>query len=357
MTDNKKSEITRSFSYLRFSLKFKQMEFRKLGERMLLCENNHEMEADSKFCASCGARPAFQTFELEAQTHTDNPQRDVKIMMNLEPESQSRLSVIFRFFLVLPLYVLIYFVNIAVQMVTIVSWFSALFTKRIPEGIHKFVAGYLNLQANLAAYTFLLTAKWPGFNLAMSENDQVKVLVPQGDFNRAAVFFRIILGLPAILLNGIFAFGSWLMHLIMWISASFTGHTPRGLHQASASIIRLQTRTSAYFLLLTPEQPWTGIFGDRRAEVIADDSSSTPPWEWTLVKSARRWLAVTLVVGIISYVGYILLIGQVIKAAANQSTEISAIYVCDYTTGSFEVSLESFTCEDGSHAVKELVGP
>ena len=53
----------------------------------------------------------------------------------------------------------------------------------------------------------------------------------------------------------------------------------------------------------------------------------------------------------------ILLIGQVIAAAVNQNTEISAIYVRDDATGSFEVSLGSFTCEDGSHAVKEVVGP
>lgn len=324
---------------------------------MLYCENNHEMEEGSKFCAVCGAPESHQAFALEADQTvavTTALSREVQVVMDLEPVTHSRLTVIFRIFMVFPLLVLAYFVGIAVQVVTIVSWFSALFTKRIPEGIHQFVAGYLKVQANLAAYTFLVTAKWPSFTLSPTETDQVKVFVAQGDLNRGAVFFRIILGLPALMLNIVLFFGSWVVHFIMWITAIITGHTPRGMHQAAAAIIRFQTRTSAYLFLLTPEQPWHGMFGDRIAEGVAEDSTPDAPWVWALAKSARRWIAVSMLLGALTYVGYITLLVQIVRIAANQNPAATAIYVCDEQTGSFAVSYEPFTCTDNSQAVKQI---
>jgi len=205
---------------------------------------------------------------------------------------------------------------------------------------------------------FLLTPKWPGFNLTPSESDQVKVSIPRGDLNRAAVFFRMILAFPAALLNAVLVFGAWLIHLIMWFAAIFTARTPRGLHQAAAAILRLQTRYVAYILLLTPEQPWGGLFGDQQAEELTINSTPVAPSAtWAFVKSTKVWLGVTIAMGIITYVGYVAALGlmvQNLQTTVNGGGQISLVYVCDASTGGYDMTNSPHLCNDGSDAVPDF---
>jgi Domain of unknown function (DUF4389) len=90
------------------------------------------------------------------------------IRLSVEPEltGRNRLTTFFRIIMIIPHYIVLYFIQIAVQIVQLISWVIALFTGRVPDGLHTFMAGYQRWNARYIAYALLLTDKYPPFSLS-----------------------------------------------------------------------------------------------------------------------------------------------------------------------------------------------
>src|SRR5438552_4160484 len=72
-----------------------------------------------------------------------------------------------KWFLAIPHYVVLLFLDIAVIVVVIVAWFAILFTGRYPRGIFDFVEGVIRWHNRVIAYAFvLITDRYPPFRLA-----------------------------------------------------------------------------------------------------------------------------------------------------------------------------------------------
>jgi hypothetical protein len=72
-----------------------------------------------------------------------------------------------KWFLAIPHYVVLLFLNIAAVVVVIVAWFVLLFTGRYPRGIFDYVAGVLRWDNRVLGYAFtLVTDRYPPFSLA-----------------------------------------------------------------------------------------------------------------------------------------------------------------------------------------------
>jgi hypothetical protein len=73
-----------------------------------------------------------------------------------------------KWFLAIPHYIVLFFLDIAVIVVVIVAWFAILFTGRYPRGIFDFVEGVIRWHNRLIAYAFvLITDRYPPFSLAV----------------------------------------------------------------------------------------------------------------------------------------------------------------------------------------------
>jgi hypothetical protein len=73
-----------------------------------------------------------------------------------------------KWFLAIPHYVVLFFLDIAVIVVVIVAWFAILFTGRYPRGIFAFVEGVIRWHNRVIAYAFvLITDQYPPFSLAV----------------------------------------------------------------------------------------------------------------------------------------------------------------------------------------------
>jgi hypothetical protein len=81
------------------------------------------------------------------------------------PGKMSRLTTFFRFFMVLPHYVVLNFVGIAAGILVFLSWWVILFTGTYPRGFFDFVAGYLRWYTRVGGYYLLLTDQYPPFSL------------------------------------------------------------------------------------------------------------------------------------------------------------------------------------------------
>jgi hypothetical protein len=72
-----------------------------------------------------------------------------------------------KWFLAIPHYIVLFFLDIAAFVVVIVTWFAILFTGRYPRGLFDFVEGVFRWHNRVVAYAFLLvTDRYPPFRLA-----------------------------------------------------------------------------------------------------------------------------------------------------------------------------------------------
>jgi hypothetical protein len=201
----------------------------------------------------------------------------VLLGVSMDPPRQSRWSVLLRAILTIPLFIVAAFIGVAAGFMSLVGWFAALFSGRVPDGIQEFLVGALRLYANILAYAYFLTPRWPGIVFSPKPSEQVSLDVDHVKLRRAAVFFRIVLAYPANLVNGLLFLGAVPFLAVMWLWGIVAGREPRALHQALALILRFQIRFEAYSTLVSPTQPFRGLFGDATASASASASLLTTP--------------------------------------------------------------------------------
>src|SRR5215470_2315458 len=186
---------------------------------------------------------------------------DEILMAFAGPRRQRRVTVLFRFLLVIPHYIVLYLLGIAVAVVVVVGWFAALFTGRLPAGLAGFLVGWLRWWTRVIAYVALLTDQYPPFTLD-DEDYPVRVSAAPGPLNRLAVLFRFILAFPASILVGVLWLGVPLIGLVIWLIVLVTGSMPVQAYEAVAAVIRYSARFYGYFYLMSGTYPG-GLFGDQ----------------------------------------------------------------------------------------------
>ena len=167
---------------------------------------------------------------------------------------RSRLTVFFRMLLALPHFVWLLLWGIAALFAHIIAWFAALFTKRVPNGIHGFLAGYVRYQVHVYAYATLAANPFPEFSGAPGYPVDVEIAGPE-DQNRWTVFFRFILVIPALILSGVLNYLMEIVAFFAWFVCLFMGKMPEGMRNVLAFTIRYHAQTQAYYSLVTPRYP------------------------------------------------------------------------------------------------------
>jgi hypothetical protein len=85
------------------------------------------------------------------------------------PDAQAELNrflPLVKWFLAIPHYIVLFFLNIGAFFVIIVAWFAILFTGRYPRGMFDFVEGVFRWNNRVAGYAFvLITDRYPPFRL------------------------------------------------------------------------------------------------------------------------------------------------------------------------------------------------
>jgi len=189
-----------------------------------------------------------------------------------DPAPQKRFTVCFRLLLVVPHLIVLCLLGIAALFVSFVGSWGALFTARLPLFAVTFLSGCLRWWTRVYAYTFLLTDVYPPFTLDEVPTYPVRVAIPERQrLNRAAVFFRGILIIPANILNTIVSAGAVIVLFIAWLVTLFTGRLPASFHLAYFAVLRFQTRFYGYLGMLTTAYPG-GLYGDKPGMVTWADA-------------------------------------------------------------------------------------
>jgi hypothetical protein len=215
----------------------------------------------------------------------DVEQRPVRLVVR-DDLDRTRLTVVFRLLLAIPLFIWIVLRGIAAFVVGFVNWLAVLVQAEVPDSLHDFVASYIRYATQVGAYVFLAANPYPWFRVQQDYPVDVEIDPPvrQG---RWGGFFRLLLALPALLvaaaLGGGFATGSsgqssatasssggeeafWFnastvggvaaaAALLAWFAILVRGHAPRGLRDLIAFSLGYSAQAGAYLFLLTPRYP------------------------------------------------------------------------------------------------------
>ena len=199
--------------------------------------------------------------------------------------ARSRLTVLFRLFLAIPLFVWVVLRGIAAFLVGFVNWLAVLVQAEVPDSLHDFVANYIRYSTQVGAYVFLAANPYPWFRVQQDYPVDVEIDPPvrQG---RWGGFFRLLLAIPALViataLGGGLATGSsgqssaassggnedalWFnatsvggvaaaAALLAWFAILARGNAPRGLRDLTAFTLGYAAQAAAYLFLLTPRYP------------------------------------------------------------------------------------------------------
>ena len=192
-----------------------------------------------------------------------------------------RLTVFFRIILVIPHAIWLFLWSIAVALAAIVGWFAALFTGRLPAGLHRFFCSYIRYSTHVYAYFLLVANPWPEFTGAPGRYP-VDITLPDlpERQSRWKVFFRLFLALPALALSAVLGGGfgfsnsastrsgnssastgaqasglSVATAFLGWFASMATGRMPSGLRDAGGYGLGYKAQAAAYFLLVTERYP------------------------------------------------------------------------------------------------------
>jgi hypothetical protein len=185
---------------------------------------------------------------------------------------RSRLTVFFRLFLLIPHVIVLALYGIVTYIVVLIAWFAALFTGRVPDGMHNFIAGFLRYSVRVTAYGTILADPFPPFGSGGSYPVDLEI-DPPVEQGRLGVFFRLILAIPCLFVSNIL---QNLLHLLAignWFVALITGGVPNGMQTLGLFCLRFMSRTNTYLLLVNPRYP---AFGDAPG-TLPSEQTALPP--------------------------------------------------------------------------------
>ncbi len=172
--------------------------------------------------------------------------------------ARNRLTVFFRLILVIPHLIWLSLWAIVALIAAVANWFVTLAGGISPASLHNFLAAYVRYQQHVYAYLFLIADPFPGFTGKVGSYPIEPTIAPPATQNRWTVGFRVVLAIPAFIIDS--AYGGLLLAVAVlgWFAALATGEMPLGMRNAGALAIRYSAQANGYILLLTDAYPYSG---------------------------------------------------------------------------------------------------
>jgi hypothetical protein len=186
---------------------------------------------------------------------------------------RSRLTVLFRLPLSFPHLLWLGLWSVVALLAAIVSWVATLSLGRTPRALHRFLAAYVRYAVSVYAFLYVVANPFPGFGGAAGAYPLDATIDQPRRQNRWTVLFRLMLAVPALLLDAAFEGLGLLLAILGWVASLVGGRMPRGLRNAGALALRYHAQTLGYVLLLTDSYPYSGPC---RSDLPRRDASQQP---------------------------------------------------------------------------------
>jgi hypothetical protein len=221
------------------------------------------------------------------------------------PQPQNRWTVLFRMLLAIPALLLGsllagqlasagllrfgtgYSAGLLVSTAAFLGWFASLARGRMPRGLRDAAAYAIAYAAQLDAYIFLLTDRYPNSDPlgALEEipvrTDPIRLQTDEAGLQRSrlTVFFRLLLVLPHLVWLYLWSILAYLAAIVNWFATLIGGRSPDGLHRFLAAYVRYMTHVYAYlYLTANPFPGFTGQEGSYPVDLSIDGPRTQNRW-------------------------------------------------------------------------------
>jgi hypothetical protein len=217
----------------------------------------------------------------------------------------------------------------AMGLMSILNWFSSLARGRSPRGLRDFSAWALAYTAQVYAYVFLLTDRYPNSDpLIFMREARLEPPDPEGrpqvantddlQRSRLTVFFRLPLAFPHIFWLLLWSVAAYLAAIANWFFTLIMGRPAKPLARFLSAFIRYAAHVSAFFWVIgNPFPGFVGAPGSYPVDVHVETKERQNRWitgfklvlvfPAFLVNSALGWV---LFVGSIMIWFYALVTGR-----------------------------------------------
>jgi hypothetical protein len=181
------------------------------------------------------------------------PQHPIRLVVT-DDLHRSRLTVFFRLLLAIPHFIWLALWGIATWFAVLAAWVVGIFTGRVPDGLHGFIASYLRYLTHVYAYTALAADPFPAFSGSPGYPVDVEIAGPVKQ-SRLTIFFRLLLAIPAYIVLSVLGYVAQIVAFLAWFYALFAGNLHQGLRDVLAYWLRYNAQAFGYVTLLTQRYP------------------------------------------------------------------------------------------------------
>ena len=80
-------------------------------------------------------------------------------------------------------------------------------------------------------------------------------IAPPVEQSRLTILVRLLIAVPALIVTSVLQNVAWLVAILAWFFALFTGRMSEGMRELQVYCLRYQAQTYGYLLLLTQRYP------------------------------------------------------------------------------------------------------
>ena len=147
------------------------------------------------------------------------------------------------------------------QLLTLVSFFTVLFTEQIPQSLFDMIAMTYRYEWRAFSYAMFLHEDYPPFDFKPAADDDgvephttLSIAYPE-HLNRWKPLYKWFLAIPHYFVLAVLAIGGFFAFIGGFFAVLFTGEYPEGIRDFLVGVYRYALRVEAYAGLLTDTYP------------------------------------------------------------------------------------------------------
>lgn len=186
---------------------------------------------------------------------------DSPVRLELDaPFEVDRWRPIVNWILAIPQLVVVYVLVIVLEVLAFISFFTVLFTKKIPPGMFATMAMVHRYQWRVSSFAMFMRNPYPPFEFQTSASDTggdpatFSIAEPK-ELNRWLPLIKWLLAIPHYLALIVLFIGLIFVKLVAFFAVIITGKYPEGLRNYAVGVFRWLARVQTYVYFMTDSYP------------------------------------------------------------------------------------------------------
>ena len=182
-------------------------------------------------------------------------------MLDLDaPERIARWRPFVQWILAIPHLIVASILSYVVAVIWVISFFTVLFTRQVPEGLHNFQVMVQRYSWRAYSYSFFMHDRYPPFDFAMRADDDGTQpprtsLAHERPLNRWLPLIKWLLLIPHFIVLFVLLIVAYVLAIVAFVVVVVLGRWPEGLRNFFVGIFRWAWRINSYFYFLTDRYP------------------------------------------------------------------------------------------------------